>query len=75
MENSEKKFAKGLYFNRNSGSPDFVVGSLGVKVDEAIEWIKQQKQKENGFINIDIKKSQKGTYYLELNEYEGKKEG
>ena len=66
----EKKFADGFFFNKRPGAPDFVVGSLGVKVEEAVAWLKQQKQKENGFINLDIKKSQKGTYYVELNEYE-----
>ena len=70
MENSEKKFANGFFFNKHASSPDFVIGSLGIKVDEAIEWMKQQKQKENGFINVDIKKGQTGKYYLELNEYE-----
>ena len=74
MENSEKKFAAGFFFNRRENSPDFVVGSLGIKVAEAVAWIQQQKQKENGFINLDIKKSQKGTYYLELNEYEARNE-
>ena len=72
METNEKKFAKGFFFNRRENSPEFVIGSLGVRVDEAIEWVKQQKQKENGFINLDIKKGQSGKYYLELNEYEEK---
>lgn len=71
MENNDKKFASGFFFNKHENSPDFVVGSLGVRVDEAIEWMKQQKQKENGFINLDIKRGQTGKYYLELNEYEG----
>ncbi len=75
MENSEKKFAGGFFFNKRDGAPDFVIGSLGIQVEAAIEWMKQQKQKENGFINLDIKKSQGGKYYLELNEYEGNKEG
>ena len=70
MENNEKKFAKGFFFNRRENAPDFVVGSLGIKVAEAVEWIQQQKQKDNGFINLDIKKSRSGTYYLDLNEYE-----
>lgn len=70
METSEKKFANGLFFNRNENAPEFVIGSLGIRVDEAVAWIKQQKQKENGFINVDIKKAQNGKYYLELNEFE-----
>lgn len=72
MESTEKKFADGMFFNRNPNAPDFVIGSLGIQVEKAVAWIKQQKQKENGFINVDIKKSQNGKYYLELNEYEQK---
>ena len=70
MENTEKKFANGLFFSRNANAPDFVVGSLGIQVENAVAWIQQQKQKENGFINVDIKKSREGKYYLELNDFE-----
>lgn len=72
METNGKKFAKGFFFSRRENTPSFVIGSLGVRVDEAVEWMKQQKQKENGFINLDIKRSQNGKYYLDLNEYEQK---
>ena len=70
MENNQKKFADGFFFNRNANAPDFVIGSVGIQVEKAVAWIQQQKQKENGFINIDIKKSQNGKYYMELNEHE-----
>ena len=66
----EKKFAEGFFFKRHPSAPEFVIGSLGIKVEDAVRWVQQQKQKENGFINLDIKRSQKGTYYLELNEFE-----
>lgn len=72
METNEKKFANGFFFNRHENSPDFVIGSLGIQVEKAVAWIQQQKQKENGFINLDIKKSQNGKYYVELNEHEQK---
>ena len=74
MENNEKKFADGLFFSRRENAPDFVVGSLGIQVEKAVAWIQRQKQKENGFINVDIKKSQQGKYYLELNEFEPKQQ-
>ncbi len=70
---TQKKFADGLFFSRNNNAPDFVVGSLGIQVEKAVAWIGQQKQKENGFINVDIKKSREGKYYLELNDFEPKR--
>ena len=73
MEN-QKEFADGFFFRRHENSPDFVIGSLGIKVEEAVAWIQQQKQKENGFINLDIKRSQNGKYYVELNEHEPNRE-
>lgn len=73
-QGSEKKFADGLFFSRRDNAPDFVVGSLGIQVEKAVAWIQQQKQKENGFINVDIKKSREGKYYLELNEFEPRRE-
>ena len=68
----DKKFAKGIYFNRTQNAPNFVVGSLGINVDEAFAWIQQQQRSATGFVNIDIKQSKGGKFYLELNEYKSK---
>jgi hypothetical protein len=62
---NEKVFANGFSFKRRESAPDFVVGNLSVKVDDAIKFL-QEKQKD-GWANLDIMKSQKGTYYVELN--------
>ena len=35
----EKIFADGFSFKRNENAPDFVVGRLSIKVDEAIAFV------------------------------------
>jgi hypothetical protein len=66
----EKVFAEGFVFKRNEKAPDFVVGSVSVKVDEAIAFLK--KHEKNGWMNMDVKTSQGGKYYMELNTFEPK---
>ena len=63
----EKKFADGFTFKRNENAPEFVVGRLSLKVDAAIEFIKQHQK--NGWINLDVKKARTGNFYIELDTY------
>lgn len=66
-EQKEKIFANGLMFKeRNPAAPEYVLGSLWVKVDEFIAFL-QANNTNNGGINIDIKRSIKGNIYCELN--------
>lgn len=67
MENkTETIFPDGIIFKKpREGAPDFVRGSLSFKVDEAVEFLK--KHSHNGWVNIDILKSEKGNTYLKLN--------
>lgn len=69
MEN-DKKFADGFIFKRNERAPEFVVGGLSVRVDEAIEFLKQNQK--NGWVNLNIKQGRSGKYYIELDTYEPK---
>tara|TARA_R110000803_G_scaffold10308_5_gene31694 strand:- start:4891 stop:5160 length:270 start_codon:yes stop_codon:yes gene_type:complete len=69
-EKKEKVFADGFLFKRNEKAPDFVVGGLSIKVEEAIPFITEHQK--NGWVNLDVKKSKKGTYYLELDTWESK---
>lgn len=64
----EKIFAEGFSFKRNEKAPDFVIGRLSLKADEAIEFIK--KHQKNGWINLDVKKARTGNFYIELDTYE-----
>ena len=66
---SEKIFANGLSFKRpNEKAPSFVKGSLSIKTDEFIEFLKANTV--NGWVNLDLKESQKGTLYFELNTWQ-----
>ncbi len=69
MEN-EKKFADGFSFKRAEKAPEFVIGRLSLKVNEAIKFVSDNQK--NGWINLDIKQAKSGKYYIELDTYEPK---
>ena len=64
-----KTFAKGINFKRNDNAPEFVVGKLSIKTDEAVAFLNEVSK--NGWVNLDIKKAKSGKYYIELDNYEG----
>ena len=66
----DKIFADGFVFKRNEKAPDFVVGSISVKVEEATAFLKQHAK--NGWVNLQVKNSQGGKYYIELDTFEPK---
>ncbi len=67
----EKVFANGIIFKLpRDGAPDFVKGSLSFKTEDAIEWLKQHT--DNGWVNVDLKVSQSGKAYAELNTWKPK---
>lgn len=69
----ESKLAKGFFFKKaHEKAPEFVKGNLSIKVDEAIAFLKENEK--NGWVNIDLLKSLKGTLYLKLNEWEKPKD-
>ena len=70
MDNNkpEPTFADGFIFKRpNEGAPDFVKGALSIKVNEAIAFL--QKHNSGGWVNLDLKNSQGGKLYLQLNDW------
>ena len=72
-EQKEKTFADGFLFKRREDAPDFVVGRVSVKVDEAITFLRQHQK--NGWVNLDIKTARSGNYYIELDTFEPKGKG
>lgn len=66
----DKIFADGFLFKRKENAPDFVVGRLSMKVDEAVAFLK--KHEKNGWVNLDIKNGRSGNPYIELDTYEPK---
>ena len=68
MAQEEKIFADGFSFKRNEKAPDFVVGRLSMKSDDAVAFI--QKHTKGGWVNLNIKTAKSGNYYVELDTYE-----
>jgi hypothetical protein len=66
----EKIFAEGFSFKRSENAPEFVVGRLSLKVDEAIAFIK--KYEKGGWVNLNVKTARSGNIYVELDTYEPK---
>ncbi len=62
----DKTFADGFLFDRKPNAPEFVVGKLSLVVDDAVKFLRDHKDAK-GWVNLDIKQSKGGKYYLELN--------
>jgi len=68
----EKVFADGFIFKRSEKAPDFVVGNISVKNEDAIAFLK--KHEKNGWTNLQVKTSKEGKYYIELDTFEPKEQ-
>jgi len=65
-ERPDPIFPKGIIFKLpREGAPEFIKGSLSFKVDEACDFLRAHEN--NGWVNVDIKKSREGKVYLQLN--------
>ncbi len=71
MAQEEKVFADGFSFKRRENAPDFVVGRVSVKCDDAVSFMK--KHQKNGWINLNINQAKSGSYYVELDTFVPKK--
>ncbi len=67
QDQEEKIFADGFIFKRNKKAPDFVIGRMSIKVDDAIAFLKQHE--ENGWVNLSTKQARSGNYYVELDTF------
>lgn len=67
----EKVFADGFLFKTRENQPEWVVGSLSVKVEDAIAFLKDNHK--NGWVNLNINTSRSGKQYVELDTFEPKK--
>lgn len=66
-QNNETVFLDGFIFKRpHESAPQFVKGSMSIKVDEAIAFL--QKHSNNGWVNADLLASKDNTkLYFKLN--------
>ena len=69
----DKVFADGFIFKRNEKAPDFVVGSLSIKIEDAVAFMREHDK--NGWVNLNVKQARSGNYYIELDTFEPKKGG
>jgi hypothetical protein len=67
----EKIFADGLIYKApRQGAPEYVKGSLSVKVDEFKAFL--DKYNSNGWVNLDFLQSKNGKLYFALNNWKPK---
>jgi hypothetical protein len=70
----EKVFVDGLIYKApRENAPDFVRGSLSVKVDEFKKFLDTYNEKD--WVNIDMLKSKKGSIYFALNQWKPQDRG
>jgi hypothetical protein len=65
---SEKKeFVNGLIVKApHEKAPSFVKANISIKREELIEWLNSQ---QGDWVNVDIKESQGGKWYAEVNDW------
>ena len=69
-DKQEPIFPKGLIFKKpRDGAPEFVKGSISIKVQELITWLNTFQEE---WINLDLKESKAGKYYAQLNTFKPK---
>lgn len=65
----EKIFADGFSFNTRENQPDFVVGRVSVKIEDAIPFLKEHGA-NRGWVNLNILTGRSGKPYIELDTFE-----
>ena len=68
----EKVFADGFIFSRRDGAPDFVVGRVSVKLEEAVPMLKANARvndKGERWVNLNILIGKSGKPYMEVDTF------
>jgi hypothetical protein len=67
---SEKIFAEGIYLNKvNAKAPDYIISSVSIHVDKAIEWLQKQERDEKGYVKLTGKEAKNGKRYFEVDKW------
>lgn len=66
---TDKLFAKGIFYKRRDGAPDFVIGNLSVKKEDFVDFVNQHAG-QDGWLNLNILKSQSGKPYIEVDTWQ-----
>ena len=64
MEKKDKVFAKGFNFKRSENAPEWVVGKLSIKLEDAMPFLTQNQA--NDWVNLNVVQGKMGNYYIEL---------
>ena len=64
MEKKEKVFAKGFNFKRSDNAPEWVIGKLSIKLEDAMPFLTQNAN--NDWVNLNVVQGKQGNYYIEL---------
>ena len=67
----DKVFADGFLFKRRENAPEFVIGNISVKVEEAITFLKANHK--DGWVNLNVLTAKSGKPYIELDQFVPKK--
>lgn len=67
QDQEEKIFADGFVFKRNEKAPEFVIGRMSIKVEDAMAFLTSHQ--ENGWVNLGVKQARSGNYYVELDTF------
>ena len=62
MSEKEKNFADGFSFKKRENQPDFVVGRMSIKVEDAIVLLKERSS--NGWVNSTLTKQEAETFIV-----------
>ena len=68
---NDKIFADGFIFKRRENAPEFVIGNISVKVEDAVAFLNANQK--NGWVNLNVLNSQAGKPYIELDTFVPKK--
>ena len=67
MSDKEKIFADGFSFKTRPNQPDFVVGRMSIKLEDALPFLKENAK--NGWVNLNINIARSGNPYVELDTF------
>ena len=71
-DNKDRVYATGMSWKQpNDAAPDFIKAKLGINVEEFTAFLEEHKKKD-GWVNFEMKESQDGRYYFELDTWEPK---
>ena len=69
-QQDDKVFGDGIFFKTKDTAPAFVLGSVSIKVDDFITFLKDNVKK--GWVNMDLKESKNGKHYFQVDTWEPK---